>query len=117
MYTLKPDLLGSLSRDVYPDITGQFGCGVIKKNSDLQCVGVLVEGGGGGGAVGKTMGVAEGCDSPLQWEVGGLSDNLNKATTLDKKYAQTPRIVFFPKTLSFHEHIITYTSPILQKLA
>ena len=78
------------------------------------CVG---GGGGAGGAVGKTMGVAEGCDSPLQWEVGGLSDNLNKATTLDKKYAQTPRIVFFPKTLSFHEHIITYTSPILQKLA
>ena len=83
MYTLKPDLLGSFPGDVYPDITGQFGCGVIKKNSDLQCVGVCWWGGGGEG--GKTMGVAKGCDSPLQWEVGGLSDNLNKATTLDQR--------------------------------
>ena len=62
-----------------------------------------------------------GCGGRAQFtrSVGGRGGevSVNIAAILDVKYPQTPRIVFFPRTVSFQGHFITSTSPNQQKIA
>ena len=67
------------------------GCGVIKKNSDLQDVW------GGGGGLGKTMGVAEGCNSPLQWEGGGTFWQLKQSNYSRQEIPSDAQNCLFPQ--------------------
>ena len=106
-YNLQPDLRESFSADVCTDINGQFGCGrraILRRSV-----------GEGGNAVGQWL-WRTGAIHPVSWGGGGGGVSVNIAI-LDVKYPQTPRIVFFPRTVSFQGHFITSTSPNQQKIA
>ena len=99
-YNLQPDLRDSGS--------GSLGV-VIGQYSDVQL---------GRGE----LRLDNGCGGRAQFAIlpvsgGGGGGSVNKAAILDVKYPQTPRIVFFPRTVSFQGHFITSTSPNQQKIA
>ena len=63
--------MGSFPADVCRDITGQFGCSHREKFRPSVSGGGGVGGGGGFWVFGRTMGVAKGRNSPLQWAGAG----------------------------------------------
>ena len=67
----------------------------------------------------EEMRLDNGCGGRAQFtrSVGGGGEVSVNIAILDVKYPQTPRIVFFPRTVSFQGHFITSTSPNQQKIA
>ena len=72
-------------------VTGYWVWGHKEKFRPSGCLG------GGGGGLGKTMGVAEGCNSPLQWEGGGTFWQLKQSNYSRQEIPSDAQNCLFPQ--------------------